>query len=387
MSAVSYEALKARFEGVDADQAGLRFRTTCGGRRTFHRALGDGLLVSESKAAFTVANQDWMPLGGAWSSMRFLCAWFKDENARSYEYIEHGFVKLESRLRTVYYAFPEPRHVALVAPLAPLAPLAEEKQANVDFFLDYILLLVEDNPAHVEWMVMWLADILVNPHDKGPRPIAVVLWGAHESGKSSLCELMSRLLGARLVHRTGFFLPSDLRWRSNDVLKYKLFVEFEDIDFRACGSGRKSNKTARRISAMIAERGRTISPRFTDATHVKASERVLITTSMGCKMVIESDGTKSGSGAAAALFAAFAVSSRRVGDNAYWDEHYQKLGSARAGLGRDRREEADSAPSYIRDVAEYLLSRAQWLPPALGDTRPVTDYYRSLVLTRATSAL
>ena len=75
-----------------------------------------------------------------------------------------------------------------------------------------------------------------------------------------------------------------------------------------------------------------------------------------------------------------------IGDTAYWDAangHYQKLGSARAGLGPDRREEA---PSYIRDVAEYLLSRyalVQWLPPALGDTRPVTDYYRSLVLTRA----
>jgi hypothetical protein len=31
MSVVSYEALKARFEGNDAD---LRFRTTCGGRST-----------------------------------------------------------------------------------------------------------------------------------------------------------------------------------------------------------------------------------------------------------------------------------------------------------------------------------------------------------------
>ena len=51
-------------------------------------------------------------------------------------------------------------------------------------------------------MVMWIADILVNPHDKGNQPIAVILWGEQGAGKTCLRELMSQLLGARLVHHT-----------------------------------------------------------------------------------------------------------------------------------------------------------------------------------------
>jgi hypothetical protein len=127
--------------------------------------------------------------------------------------------KARNRLGAVYYAFPEPRHEGLVS-----TSTSEERQANIEYFLDYVLLLVEDNPAHVEWMVMWLADILVNPHDKGPRPIAVVLCGAQGAGKSSLRELMARLLGDRLVYRTGFFPTA--RWKGGAVLKYKLFVEW-----------------------------------------------------------------------------------------------------------------------------------------------------------------
>jgi hypothetical protein len=65
-------------------------------------------------------------------------------------------------------------------------------------------------------------------------------------------------------------------------------------------------------------------------------------------------------------YAAFAVSSRRVGDTAYWNAangHYAKL--------KDQ--------SYVKDVAEYLLSRKDALAAyALRDKRPVTDYYRSL---------
>ena len=319
--AVSYEEMKVLFEAS-------RFRTTGGDRRRFHRTLdGTGSLVSESEAVFAAANEDWA--GGCKS---FLRAWMKDERSRSYEYIEHSYVKRENRLSTVYYAFPEPRHEGLVS-----TSTSEERQANVDYFLDYVLLLVEDNPAHVEWMVAWLADILVNPHDKGPRPIAVVLCGAQGAGKSSLRELMARLLGDRLVYRSGFFSPGDARWKGGAVLKYKLFVEFEDIDLRAY------RKTASSVKAVISDRARTIE----HSTYVTASERVLITTSAAARMAI---------GTGDPPVAAFAVSARRVGDTAYWSEHYRKTSS-----------------SYIKDVADYLISRAEGTG-ALADTIPVTQY-------------
>lgn len=309
-----YEAAKALFEA-------RRFRTA-NGKRKFHRILrGSGTLVSETKAAFTIANEDCADCGVG-GAKRFLRAWFNDERARSYEYVEHSYVRRENRRSTVYYACAEPRHEALVS-----TSTESEKHANVEYFLDYVRLLVDD--ARVEWMVAWLADILVNPDDKGPCPIAVVLCGAPGSGKSSLCELMARLLGAGYVHRESFFPASfepPARHKSGPMLKCKLFVEFEEIDFRAY------RKTAGRVKAMVSERARWIEPRAADAMCVKASERVLITTSTAGKVVLDSGDP---------TFAAFAVSARRVGDTAYWTEHYAKLGCA----------------SYIKDVAEYLLSR------------------------------
>lgn len=188
MSAASpYEAMKAQFEA-------RRFRTTCGGRRKFHRILdASGSLVSESKAAFTAANEDWTS-----GSKSFLRAWFKDEHARSYEYIEHSYVRPEIRRSTVYYAFPEPRHKGLVS-----TSTESEKNANVAFFLDYVLLLVGDNPAHVEWLVAWLSDIMVNPHDKRNRVRSPSSCAARKARgqKSSLRELMARLLGDAKVAR------------------------------------------------------------------------------------------------------------------------------------------------------------------------------------------
>ena len=87
---------------------------------------------------------------------------------------------------------------------------------------------------------------------------------------------------------------------------------------------------------------------------MKASERILFTTNAAGSVVIESGDRR---------YAAFAVSTRRVGDGVYWNEHYRKL--------KDQ--------SYIKDVAEYLLShKAALAQYALRAKRPVTDYYKSL---------
>ena len=79
----------------------------------------------------------------------------------------------------------------------------------------------------------------------------------------------------------------------------------------------------------------------------------MFTTNAAGSVVIESGDRR---------YAAFAVSARRVGDSAYWNAHYEKL----------------SDPSYVKDVAEYLLSRKDAPAYSLRDERPVTEYYRSL---------
>ena len=336
---MSYEALKARFET-------RRFKTEMG-KSPFHAInVKTGDITSRSMDAFTVAFMDWMRDG-----RQFLDKWYADPGKRSYEYIEYSCVRKEDQESTVYYAFPEMRHERLVS-----VSTDEEKRANVEYFLDYVRLLVEDRQEHVEWMVMWLADILVNPHDKGKTPIAVVLWGEQGAGKTFLRELMAHLLGEKLVHHTDDPLKNgDIMHDFNSTLKYKLFIEFEEINFKThC-------QVADRIKALITGHTHTITHKGQDSVDVKASERALFTTNSAGSVVIESGDRR---------YAAFAVSARRVGDVAYWNAHYQRL----HGTGS-----ASASASYVKDVAEYLLSHKDALVAyALRDNRPVTDYYRSL---------
>ena len=332
----SYEALKAQFE--------LRHFKTENGRYPFHSiSLMTGEVVSRSMEAFKVAYMDWIPTGGK----QFLDKWLNDGRKRSYVRIDYSCVKKEDQESTVYYAFPEMRHEKLSSSSSP-----EEKQANVDYFLDYIRLLVEDKDAYVEWLVMWLADILVNPDDKGQTPVSVVLWGGQGAGKTLLCELMARLLGEKLVHRTDDPMRNgDIMAAAGDfnsTLKYKLFIEFEEINFKT------HTQVADRIKALITERTHTITHKGQDSVDVRATERILFTTSAAGSVVIENGDRR---------YTAFAVSTRRIGDAQYWNEHYAKL--------KDQ--------SYVKDVAEYLVSHKEALGRyAIGDRRPMTEYYRSL---------
>ena len=140
---------------------------------------------------------------------------------------------------------------------------------------------------------------------------------------------MARLLGDRFVSSAP-----DAAMRTGaggqDFDSTLLLIEFEDHDFKP-------------------HRGR-------DSVDARAS-RVLLTTNSPGSGVIESGDRR---------YAAFAVSKRRVGDVAYWsgpDGHYQKL----------------SDPSYVKDVADYLLSHKEALGTyVLQDRLPVTDYYKSL---------
>jgi hypothetical protein len=134
----------------------------------------------------------------------------------------------------------------------------------------------------------------------------------------------------------------------NSSLKYKLFIEFEEINFKT------HSKLADNIKALITGHTHTITHKGQDSIDVRATERALFTTNTAGSMVIERGDRR---------YAAFAVSSRRVGDTAYWNAHYAKL--------KDQ--------SYVKDVAEYLLSRKGALAAyPLRDRRPVTDYYKSL---------
>jgi hypothetical protein len=329
---LSYEATKARFEASC-------FKTKRG-KFKFHTVdATTGELDSESKEAFTARHEDLRRDGRG-----FLFEWYGDPDKRSYERIEYSYTKEEDKRSAVYYAFPELHFKKMVS-----ASTEEERQANVRFFLDYLQSLVGGERGHVEWLVMWLADILVNPHDKGKTPIAVILWGEQGSGKSFLREVMARLLGEKLVHHTDDPLRNgDILHDFNPTLKHKLLIEFEEINMKT------HSQVADRIKALITDHTHTITHKGHDPVDVRASERALFTTNKPGSVVIEKGDRR---------YAAFEVSPRRVGDTTYWNEHHRKL--------RDE--------SYVKDVADYLVSREGELERySLRDKRPITRYYQSL---------
>jgi hypothetical protein len=305
-AASEYERDKTRFE--------LRHFTTETGKTKFHTIIerSDHVgLYSQTKAAFTVAYEDWTQNG-----RRFLNRWYADPCRRSYERIEYGYAKPEEHAPSVYYAFPKMRHETL----PPSDP--ENKQANVDFFLEYIGLLTGGAAEGAEWMLAWLAGVLVNAHDE--RPVAVVLRGASGSGKSSLLALMGRVLGALLVHRTCDPLArGDVLHPKNTALLFKLLVELEDPIM-------PSARAIERVRALISDRVHSINAQHTGPILVRASARVLVTTSRQ-SLLAE---------AIAPDAVTFSVSARRARDTAYWNLFYTKLDDA----------------GYVKDVSEFLLS-------------------------------
>lgn len=323
MAHMAYEEQKALFERSS-------FKTRAG-MFLLHTVAETGELVSRTRYKFTAEHA-----GGTPEGRRFLRAWFQDGRKRFYDYVEHSYVKREDQRSTVYYAFPELRHVGLVSDSTEA-----ERAANIEHFLDYVLLLVEDNPAYVEWLTMWLADILLRPGDKGPQPVALILCCL--SGEHGLSALMARMLGERLVHVTRDPLKrGGILSDFNEALKHKLFVEFDEVDPAAHS----------RIKWMVKERTHAILyPRKDGAIEVRACARALVTTTAETALVERGD----------RMYAAFTVSTRRVGDAAYWATHAAKL--------RDE--------SYVTDVAGYLLSLSA--PYALGE-RPITDLHRALQL-------
>ena len=343
---LTYEAHRAEFEKT-------RFKTK-NGKFPFHTMKGDDI-VSRDKTAFNVANEDWMVGAGD-----FLKEWFADPSKRSYEEIEYACVKEEDRRADTYYAFPTLRYKTIAS-----TSTDEEKNANIAYFQEYISLLVEGNPAFTneqedeeqkvrekwaKWMTFWIADILLNPDNKGKQPIAIILWAKQGSGKTSLRVLMERLLGKKCVHHTENPTKNgDILHEFNSTLKYKLFLEFEEINMRT------HSESVGAIKQLITNHTHTITHKGQDSVDVKASERAIFTTNISNSACIEKGDRR---------YVAFAMSNKRVGDTEYWKGFYAKL----------------EDNNFLKDIADYLCSfKDQVNLYAMRDERPMTAYYKTLV--------
>ena len=350
----SYEARRADFE---------RTRFKCK-NQFFTVGIEDGVeeLHHYEKTSFTVLNED--AFVGATD---FLKDWYVDPQKRAYSEVEYGCVKEENQRSDVYYAFPTLRYKTLFS-----TSTKEETREHIGVFQDYISSLMEDHPvftnlpqgkdetreayeARVEgekyckWLTLWCADILLNPDRKNSQPIACIFWGKQGCGKTMLRVLMERLLGQRCVHNTSDPTKNgDILHDFNKTLKYKVFMEFAEINLKV------SSTVTDRIKDLITNNTHEIRQMRTDMIRVKATERVLFTTNTAGSVIIEKGDRR---------FMAVAVSRRRVGDTEYWKKFWAYL----------------QDDSFIKNIADYLLSFKEEVERfAFRDERPITAYYKRL---------
>jgi hypothetical protein len=161
--------------------------------------------------------------------------------------------------------------------------------------------------------------------------------------------LMERLLGQRCVHNTSDPTKNgDILHDFNKTLKYKLFIEFAEINL-------KTTSTANdRIKDLITNTTHEIRQMRTDMIRVKASERILFTTNTAGSVIIEKSDRRT---------MASAVSNRRVGQSDYWKKFWEMLHN----------------DDFVKDIADYLLSfRGEVDRYAFRDERPITTYYKTL---------
>jgi hypothetical protein len=330
---ITYEAKKAKFE--------LACFKTRKGKLPFHtQEVVDGIIdiYSQTKSDFNISYEDW--IGGP----EFLKDWFVDSNKRAYDDIEYSCVKDEDKKDNIFYSFPTLRFKTLVSNSDP-----EQKQKNISFFEDYLLLLVEDNPRYVEWLRLWLADILINPDNKGSQPVAIILYGQQGSGKTTIRCLQQKCLGDKLVHHTSDpSVNGEVMNDFNKTLLNKIFIEYEELNMRI------HSALSEKLKALITDKLHNITKKREDTITVKASERHLATTNNAMSAVIEKGDRR---------YVAFRVSNRRVNDTKYWDSFYKNLDN----------------DSFIKDICDYLCSFKEKVSLyAFRDSRPITEYYKSL---------
>jgi hypothetical protein len=247
----------------------------------------------------------------------------------------------------IYYAFPKLRFTHLESCSTP-----EQKAENIKIFKRYIKELVEDNEDYVDWMEHWLADIVQNPDTKGATPVSVILYSKQGTGKSSLTQLMKKLLGIRCVYETETPTANGgIFHEFNSIIKYKLFVEIAEVNMRA------TSTIADQVKGFITSEKHNIVHKGFDPITVKATERILWTTNNIMSMFIEKGDRR---------MCAFHASEERLSDPKanfeYWNGMYANFDDN----------------NFIKDVADYLLS-IDTITYCLRDKRPKTDYYNSLV--------
>ena len=140
---IGYQTLKEEFEKT-------RFKTREGKQPFYTIYPKKNEIVASNKTDFSVLHENWIPTGG----YKFLKQWFDDGTMRMYDYVDYSCVREEDKQPNIYYAFPELRFNTLASPDGPREATSE---SNIDFLMDYLKLVVEDNDSFVKWITCSLA--------------------------------------------------------------------------------------------------------------------------------------------------------------------------------------------------------------------------------------
>ena len=190
----------------------------------------------------------------------FIKEWIEDENIRKYKYLDIIPPPLKCSDNVFNLWSPFVGH--------KLIQSFEHKQTELDFILNHIKGLCNDEDIIYDYFIKWMAHMIQNPAQKST---AITLISNEGAGKGTLNDLIRNMLGKeKLLVSTK--PKNDIFGQFNNLMATAFFVNLNEVSLK------DSQECDGQLKALITDGDLTINEKGKKAYNVKSYHRWLITT-------------------------------------------------------------------------------------------------------------
>jgi len=173
-----------------------------------------------NKADFNTLTTDWsysvMDEEGGFQDKPFFIEWLKDKNKRKYKRVDFlPNFNIEDIPENIYNTF---KGFEVEAD-------SDEIEADIQYFLDHLLLLSNSNIEVQQYLIKYLAHMIQKPQEL--PEVAILLRSQQGVGKDALIDFMEKIIGQDYVYRTENC--EDLFGSFNPCLKNKLIIQLNEL--------------------------------------------------------------------------------------------------------------------------------------------------------------
>lgn len=203
----------------------------------------------------------------------FIKEWIEEENIRKYKYLDIFPPPLKCPENVFNLWSPFIGH--------KLIQSFEHKQTELDFILNHIKGLCNDEDNIYDYFIKWIAHMIQNPAQKST---AITLISEEGAGKGSFTNLITNMLGNHKVLESTK-PKNDIFGQFNNLMATSFFVNLNEVSLK------DSHDCDGQLKALITDGNLTINEKGKKAYNVKSYHRWFITTNneLGLSKVHKND--------------------------------------------------------------------------------------------------